>query len=204
MKPTLILFAGPNGAGKSTLQRRVMDQNPMPWVDPDGLAMRHFGSDAAAHALEAFQMAEEERARLLELGDDFGFETVFSDPFGYKIRYLQNAQQAGYRVSVLYIGLASADLAILRVVQRVAAGGHSVPQDKIVSRFHRSLANLATVLPWVDEVMLYDNSSPDLPYRPLALVEAGRLRASVSTLPDWTRPLGLDRLPRTVPLIPFP
>ncbi len=199
MRPILILFAGPNGAGKSTLFGRLLGKSSIPWVDPDGLARNRFGIEAEAHAREAFEIAEAERKRLLATGEDFGFETVFSDPFGYKIGFLKEAQRAEYRISVHYIGLASADLSILRVRQRVGVGGHSVPEEKILSRYHRSLRNLATVLAWVDEVTIYDNSSPDHPYRLIAQIQRGTLLARVAIFPEWTRPLDLERLPQATP-----
>jgi predicted ABC-type ATPase len=50
-------------------------------------------------------------------------------------------------------------MAIARVRQRVALGGHDVPEDVIRRRFHAGLSNFQEVYkPLVDEWVLYDNS----------------------------------------------
>jgi predicted ABC-type ATPase len=53
-------------------------------------------------------------------------------------------------------------MAIARVRQRVAAGGHNVPEDVIRRRFHAGLRNFRQVYPpLVDEWVLYDNSGDE-------------------------------------------
>jgi predicted ABC-type ATPase len=85
-------------------------------------------------------------------------ETVFSDPSGDKLAFLREAMTAGYRVVLLFIGLDSPELSQARVIQRVAEGGHDVPDEKLFSRFPRTLENLARATSFVDEARLYDNS----------------------------------------------
>jgi predicted ABC-type ATPase len=48
---------------------------------------------------------------------------------------------AGYRVELLFLELPSVDLAMQRVQQRVAQGGHDVPENDIRRRFSRGLSN---------------------------------------------------------------
>lgn len=58
--------------------------------------------------------------------------------------------------------LPSPEMAIARVRQRVAAGGHNVPEDVIRRRFDAGLRNFSQVYkPLVDEWVLYDNSSDE-------------------------------------------
>ena len=42
--------------------------------------------------------------------------------------------------------------------RRPAAGGHDVPEDKIVSRYHRSLRNLAELVRIADQTRVIDNT----------------------------------------------
>jgi predicted ABC-type ATPase len=108
------------------------------------------------------------------------------------LKFLREARQAGYFVSVHFLGLDSAQLAIARVAQRVEAGGHDVPDDKILTRYPRTLANLRSLLDLADEVTLYDNSYLDQPFRPVAFLREGRLLDLARSVPSWTATLGLE------------
>lgn len=56
-------------------------------------------------------------------------------------------------------------LSLGRVILRVERGGHDVPDAKIETRFPRTFANLRQALTFVDEALLFDNSSSDQPFR---------------------------------------
>ena len=115
-------------------------------------------------------------------------ETVFSDPYGAKLDMLRKAVDAGYDVTLIYIGVASAELSGLRVDQRVERGGHDVPRDRIASRFERSLHNLEQAIAFVPTVELYDNSSADDPYRHVATFKSGSLTSRMrGRVPRWAR-----------------
>jgi predicted ABC-type ATPase len=75
-------------------------------------------------------------------------------------------------VKLFFLRLASPELAIARVRQRVKAGGHNVPEDTIRRRFASGLRNFEEIYkPIVDEWALYDNSS-----RTSILVEEGGMK----------------------------
>jgi predicted ABC-type ATPase len=62
------------------------------------------------------------------------------------------AQQAGFRVSLLFFWLNSIDLAIDRVRIRVSEGGHYIENHVIKRRYLRGIKNLFEIyLPIVDE-----------------------------------------------------
>lgn len=90
--------------------------------------------------------ADQTRAHLLKSRESFATETVFSDPVGAKLHFLRDAIGAGYLVTLYFVGLASAQLSAARVTQRVHAGDHDVPPDRLERRFLQSLANLADAL----------------------------------------------------------
>lgn len=50
-------------------------------------------------------------------------------------------RELGYHVELMFLQLPSADLAVERVHQRVAQGGHDIPQRDIRRRFERGLSN---------------------------------------------------------------
>jgi len=64
-----------------------------------------------------------------------------------------------------------------------------VPVDRLLTRFPRTLKNLRGAVPIVNEALLFDNSDPDAPYRPVAVYADGRLAQQFPPLPRWTQGL---------------
>ena len=77
------------------------------------------------------------RQQLLTQKTSLTLETVMSSPD--KVDLLAQAQQFGYRTYLYFIATDDPMINISRVRNRVKQGGHPVPEDKIVSRYHRSL-----------------------------------------------------------------
>lgn len=183
MTPQLVVLAGPNGAGKSTFYDAFLAGSPLPFLNADQLA-----AETGIDSFEAARILDATRDQMIESGLGFITETVFSDPQGQKLAMLRKAIDAGFDATLIYIGIASSELSARRVDQRIAIGGHDVPRDRIVARFARSLTNLARALAFVPTVQLYDNSSADEPYRPVATFERGRLVSRMrGKLPGWAR-----------------
>lgn len=183
MKPQLVVLAGPNGAGKSTFYDVFLSESELLFLSAD-----LFAAETGIDSFDAARILDETRARMIEDGIGFITETVFSDPHRAKLTMLASAVEAGYEVTLIYIGVSSADLLARRVDQRVARGGHDVPRDRIASRFERSLRNLKKALPLVSTVKLYDNSDADEPYRHVATFDHGSLTLrGKGRLAAWTR-----------------
>ncbi len=190
-QPLIIAFCGPNGAGKSTLRRLTLANLPdLPFINADEIALATFGDQAAAMAYVAAQMAEQQRQASMAEAKSFSFETVMSHIS--KVELLQQAQAAGYWVIVHFVGLASVADSRARVIQRVHNGGHDVPDEKIEARFARVIENLGHLLDVPDELVIYDNTSFEDPYRVIATLERGRLTELVEIVPAWLAPLNLE------------
>lgn len=99
------------------------------------------------------------RHKLLAARVSFTFETVMSSPD--KVAFLQKAQQAGYRVYLYFVATADAEINVARVSYRVQTGGHPVAEDKIRSRYVRSLALLLQAVTHADRAYIFDNSYSD-------------------------------------------
>src|SRR5207245_1869898 len=99
-------------------------------------------------------------------GDSFSFETTLSG-LAYA-RRIERWKMLGYGVELIFLRLATADMAIERVAHRVSLGGHNVPTEVIRRRFDRRLANFRdTYCHLVDYWRLFDNGS-----KPPLLLEA--------------------------------
>ena len=96
------------------------------------------------------------RQRLLEKLVSFSFETVMSAPD--KLTLLENAQRLGYRTYLYYIATDDPSINVARVQNRVRQGGHDVPDEKIVSRYARSLELLLDAIRHTNRAYLFDNS----------------------------------------------
>jgi predicted ABC-type ATPase len=196
-EPVLVFLAGPNGAGKSTFFRDYLQELNLPFINADEMARRLRESSMFPKPEDvdriAFEMTEKLRLSLLAGRQSFCTETVFSDPQGAKLDFLKQARASGYWVCLVFIGLSDPHLSRARVMQRVAGGGHDVPDDKLLQRFPRTLTNLRSAISAVDEAYLFDNSSDVNPFRLVAMYSEGQIEVRVDPLPDWTAGLpGLE------------
>ena len=177
--PLLVVLAGPNGAGKSTYYRTFLRQSGLKFLNADDIAAKlNLSVSDAASAADAL------RIHLLETGESFITETVFSDPLGAKLQFLREALSKGYSVTLIFVGLAGAELSEARVIQRVGEGGHDVPSERLTRRYQQSLLNLRAAIEFVPTVLVYDNSSDEDPFRLVLKVEAGHIRAA-DPPPRW-------------------
>jgi predicted ABC-type ATPase len=183
-RPIIVAIAGPNGAGKTTFFHAHLASAGLRFVNADVLA-----AELAVEAYQAARLADALRKTLIERGESFVFETVFSDPVGDKIAFLAEAARCGYVVVLCYIGLSGPDQSAERVAMRVSQGGHDVPDEKLQSRFSRTLANLRAAIARLPHVLVYDNSDLNVPCRLVVVVEHGQLRHLREPIPEWLRPV---------------
>lgn len=179
-RPIVIALAGSNGAGKSTFFDTFLSVEELTFVNADVLA-----AELEVGAYEAANFAERMRQELVADGKSFVFETVLSDPVGEKVEFLRLAAMKGYAVVLFFIGLDSENTSIKRVAQRVTQGGHDVPDEKIRSRYQRTLSNLRHAIRVLPTVAIFDNSDLRQPYRFLAGYENGGLAESNDPWPAW-------------------
>ena len=155
----IFVFGGCNGSGKSTLANRLLSSiEPLPeFVNADLIAAELCPSDVDSVAITASRLMLN-RLKLLAIQQvDFAFETTLAARSFAK--FLQDCQTKGYKVNLIYVWLNSPDLAIKRVAQRVAAGGHNIPPDVIRRRYHRGRKNFFELYsPLADRWIVYDNS----------------------------------------------
>jgi predicted ABC-type ATPase len=113
----------------------------------------------AVNSYWASVLADFIRHKLLALKVSFTFETVMSSPD--KVAFLQKAQQAGYRTYLYFVATEDADINVSRVKYRVQVGGHPVAEDKIRSRYVRSLELLPQAVAHADRAYIFDNSGAE-------------------------------------------
>ena len=147
--PEVIVFAGPNGSGKSTITQ--MAKIGGEYINADDIKRTTLCTD-----LEAAVKAEELREYMIENKKDFTFETVLSTD--RNLLLLQKAKEQGYFVRGIYVLTSNVDINVARVQAREALGGHSVPEEKIRSRYDKALVLIPRLVEICDILHIYDNT----------------------------------------------
>ncbi|MDT8440707.1 MAG: zeta toxin family protein [Desulfuromonadales bacterium] len=155
----IIIIAGPNGAGKTTFAREYLprEANCPDFINADLIAagLSPFNPETAARRAGRL-MLEELHGRIRQ-GKSFAFETTLSGRT--YLKRLKDCRKRGYHVTLVFLSLPSADMAVARVAGRVAQGGHNVPEADIRRRFETGLRNFhESYKQNVDSWTLYDNS----------------------------------------------
>lgn len=162
--PTVIVIGGPNGAGKSTIAPTLIQRafGRIEFVNADTIARGLSALDPDRQAFAAGRIMLRHIHDLAAARRDFAFETTLASrtfaPF------LQDLTHNGYRTHLLYVWIRSPEIAVQRVRSRVAAGGHSVPEETVRRRYIRSAHNfLKLYWPLARSWEVLDNSSPGRP-----------------------------------------
>lgn len=122
------------------------------------------------------------RYELLAAGKSFTFESVMSH--SGKVEFLKRAQQEGYRSYLYFIATDDPEINVARVEQRVKLGGHPVPRDRIIDRYHKSIRLLGDAVSATDRAYIFDNSGDR--HVLLAEVTGGdQLSTKAELLPRW-------------------
>jgi predicted ABC-type ATPase len=178
------VLAGHNGSGKSTLwQDRLSGDLQIPLINADRLtesilpardpltnrfpewAQKLRDHDERWHSLSQ-QGVQAFTSLAVERKIPFAFETVFShwerrDDGAFrssKIDLIQRMQRSGYFTVLLFVGLSSVDISIMRVETRKSKGGHDVPLAKLRERFPRTQAAIGAAGSLADMTLMFDNS----------------------------------------------
>uniref|UniRef100_UPI0040472299 hypothetical protein n=1 Tax=Roseivirga sp. TaxID=1964215 RepID=UPI0040472299 len=130
------------------------------------------------------------RKKLLQMGRKFSFETVFSH--SSKIDIMREASQRGYKVYLYFVSTEDPEINKFRVKEvRVKEGGHDVPEDKIESRYYRSLQLMFDAAQFSYQAYFFDNSRNGEGFRQFAhfkVVKGEKVWDpidDVETLPYW-------------------
>lgn len=179
--PRYVLFAGVNGAGKTTMYHTNPEYKKMDRINNDEI-LRSFGGDWRNKQDEkkAALLAVSIEKELLDNKKSFCKETVLAGKGA--LSNIKMYKGFGYYIEMVYVGVDSAETAIERIKARVSRGGHGIPENTVRERYHRSLNNLARVIPYCNKVTVYDNTEK---YKTLATFENGKLLCSINEIPEW-------------------
>lgn len=165
--PRLYIISGCNGAGKTTASYSLLPEmlDCKEFVNSDEFAKGLSPFDPSKASIQASRYMLMKIRYLLKRQDDFAVETTLATRTLLKI--VKSAQAAGYTVTLLYFWLNSPEMAIERVRARVEAGGHNIPEETIVRRYHTGIYYFFNIYaPICERWILTDNSQ--IPFRVIA------------------------------------
>lgn len=157
--PICWIIAGPNGAGKTTFALKYLPEvaHCEQFINADLIAAGLSPLNPGRGQLAASRLYLSEIERCVQARQDFAFETTLSGR-GY-LRLVARLKREGWIVELIYLALLSVEMSRGRVAERVAHGGHDIPQAAIQRRFGRSLYNLYIgYAPAVSRARCYLNS----------------------------------------------
>jgi len=157
-QPFILVIAGPNGSGKSTLTQYLVDSGIDfgAYINPDEIA-QSIDLPEPQRSLQAQSIADFQRDACLQHRMSFSFETVMSHPS--KVELMIKAQGLGYDITLFFVATADPEINVRRVENRVSAGGHDVPHDRIRARYWRSLELLSHAALVARRTVVFDNSA---------------------------------------------
>lgn len=196
---TLTVLAGVNGAGKSSVGGTALRAAGAEYFNPDEyarqLCTRQSLPQEKANAV-AWAYGKGKLAEAIAKGTDFTFESTLG---GKTITdLLIRAVGRGHVLHIWFVGLESVDLHLQRVAQRVAQGGHPIPEADIRKRWIGSHENIIRLIPCVTTLRVFDNSrevaAGEEPDPTLLLsIQDGELAfpgpEHLSATPDWAKPI---------------
>jgi predicted ABC-type ATPase len=169
VRPILLLLAGASGSGRTTFY-----ETHLKTVFPKFLKR-------SSSPLEQTQ-TDEERKRLLKIGESFVYQDVVFDP-----QQIREAKSGGYEVKAVYISTEDPTLNLGRILIRVGNGGAFAPISRIQGDFSKGLKQLRSVRKLADDLMLFDNTLHARGVRLIAHFHEGFLVKLGRTVPGWAQ-----------------
>ena len=159
MSKNLYIISGCNGAGKTTASYTVLPEvlHCKEFVNADEIARGLSPFNPESVAIEAGRLMLQRIEDLLVIDESFSIETTLATK-SY-INLVRRAQVKGYTVRLLFFWLNSPELALQRIAERVAKGGHNIPEPIVRRRYVAGICNLFRLfMSEVDSWEIYDNS----------------------------------------------
>lgn len=161
-KPEIVVIAGPNGSGKSTYTEFIVGPNQFADETFEYINADDIQKSTACSPFEAAVIATQKREKALSEHRNFAFETVLSTRRNLDL--LIKAKEEGYFIRCFYFLTVNYEINIQRVKSRTLDGGHSVPEEKIITRYNRALELIPELIQVCDSINIWDNST-EKPYR---------------------------------------
>lgn len=138
-KPELLIVGGANGTGKSTFAYHFRDEFQFEYLGADDIAKQLLNKKIGNVEIQA---GKEFFRRLYIYLNERKSVIIESTLSGIGLlKKVKEFQDAGFKISIVYVFLENVDLCKKRISIRVKKGGHNIPAADIERRFKRSAKN---------------------------------------------------------------
>lgn len=142
------------------------------------------------NSYQAAVIAEFYRSKLLEEKHTFSFETVMSHIS--KVNFIERAKEHGFKTYFYFICTQDPEINKQRVKNRVQKGGHNVFEQKIETRYYRSLNLLHSAFSIADRAFILDSSNK---FRNVVVEKKqDEIIVHQNKVPEWIGEYLLDKL----------
>ena len=142
------------------------------FVNADLIAQGLSPFSPAAAGIKAGRLLLKQIREFAKRRADFAFETTLAGKT--YVSLLRKLKQQGYTIHLFFLWIPSVELALVRIKERVAKGGHDVPVTDVRRRFGRSVQNFLKVYrPLFDSWTVFNTSTA--PPALIAKEEGGKL-----------------------------
>ena len=176
---------GHPSSGKTSLIRQIQFEGSENLLEPDAIARRISPDRPQLAGVSAGREVLRRSAGYLRRGNSFAIETTLAG--NWTNHAIRQALTMSFYTRLFYICVDSPERSIQRVRERVAQGGHHVPDADVRRRYTRSLTNARQILPIVHQAVVIDNSgatsSSDFEIRD------GQLLTKADSIPVWATAL---------------
>lgn len=127
------------------------------------------------------------RTECLKQKINFSFESVYSD--FRKVSFLKKLKEAGYDIYFYFVCTLNPSINIARIKERVVNKGHHVSEEKVKSRFQKSITNALKSKKYCKRFFLIDNSQENNPELLLEIENNKKINFINKTFyPEWAVP----------------
>lgn len=117
-------------------------------------------------------------------GADFTLESTLCGE--NTLAVIKTAAEKGYRITLYYIAVNSAEEILRRISNRVRKGGRSVSAEEVRRSYLHRFEVLPLILPYCDSARFYDNENG---FRYVAEYRNGEIVHADNRYPDWLKEL---------------
>jgi predicted ABC-type ATPase len=136
----VIIVAGGNGVGKTTWAREFLLENPdYEFLNADEIAREISPGDPEGSLISAGKIFFQRLDEFVTNEKSFVLESTLSGR--YLVKFIELFRARKYQVRIILVFVESSDILIERITNRVAKGGHFVPEVDARRRFRRGKEN---------------------------------------------------------------